>query len=85
MADVICSSANLVQVFVEHSVGTGGARSVSLEVYINFDDEGTSRDVGDGLQCEEISCTGATTCEGDAVDVEVCTGLWDTRGSGVQQ
>lgn len=57
---------------VMHEVGNGGARTVSVDVYLNYDDEATPGDEDVEYLCEVTdACSRSTSCDGDATEVKV--------------
>lgn len=59
---------------VSHGMGTGLARTIDLEVYLNYDDEGGAPVSGDSteMQCApDAACVEATECGGDSAEVKV--------------
>ena len=70
---VCFSSSCLLQVTVSHSMATGLARTINLEVYLNYDDEGGAPTSGDStaMQCaQDLPCPEATDCAGDSAEVK---------------
>ncbi|CAN0052765.1 unnamed protein product [Ectocarpus sp. 4 AP-2014] len=64
-------------------MGTGMARTIDLEVYLNYDDEGGAPVSGDSteMQCaEDAACVEATECGEDSAEVKVLT--FDSYGDG---
>ncbi|CAM9649748.1 unnamed protein product, partial [Scytosiphon promiscuus] len=71
------------EVVVSHSIATGLARTVSLEVYLNYDGDGGAPVSGDSTstQCaQETACSEATECGGDTAEVKVLA--FDSFGDG---
>lgn len=61
------------KVYLSHSMGTGSARTVSLEVYLNYDDEGGAPASGSStaMQCAPAApCPEATGCGGISAEVK---------------
>lgn len=70
---VCFSSSCLLQVIVSHSMATGLTRTINLEVYLNYDDEGGAPTSGDStaMQCaQDLPCPEATDCAGDSAEVK---------------
>lgn len=61
------------KVMVSHSMGTGLARTIALEAYLNYNDEGGAPLSGDStaMQCsQEAPCAEATDCGGNSAEVK---------------
>ena len=62
------------QVIVTHEAGSGGneTRTVSVDVYLNYDDHGDGSDStsnGDVMCSSNRTCEGYSACGGDSAEV----------------
>lgn len=59
---------------VGHGLGTGLARTVNVEVYLTYDDEGGAPVMGESstMMCNyDTDCPEKTDCGGDSTEVQV--------------